>query len=204
MRRWLAVGVLVAFALVELLITVSGTWVFVRSRERIFSVGDAPLTSVGIVFGAAVDGSEPGAYLRGRLDAAVELFADGRVEMIIVSGDALPPDDQEVTVMRNYLQDKGIPPERLMDDPRGFDTDDTCRNARLNFDVRRALLVTQDFHASRAVALCRAWQIDAFGVIAAECECSWPSLARNYARETLLSRPAAFVSAIRADLAGQQ
>lgn len=196
-QRWLTIVVVIAIAAAELLVTVSGTWVFVRSDGRVFSAEDAPPAPIAIVFGAEVSNQEPGSYLKGRLDTALELFQDGLVENIIVSGDAIPPDDDEVAVMRNYLQDRGIPRERLIDDPRGFDTDDTCRRARMVFRVHHALLVTQDFHVPRAVALCRAWEINAFGVIAG-CDCSIRSLVRNYVRETFLSRPAAFIYALRA------
>jgi vancomycin permeability regulator SanA len=189
--------VVVAITAAELMVTVSSTWVFLRSDGRVYSIKDAPPAPVAIVFGAEVSDQEPGSYLQGRLDAALELFRMGLVETIIVSGDAIPPDDDEVAVMRQYLQDRGIPPERLIDDPRGFDTDDTCRRARTVYRVHHALLVTQDFHAPRAVALCRAWEIDAFGVVAG-CDCSAPSLVRNYIREIFLSRPAAFIYALRA------
>lgn len=197
-RRWLTIVVIIAFVAVELMVAVSGTWVFVRSDGRVFSTKDAPPAPIAIVFGAAVvSDEEPGSYLKGRLDAALKLFQEGMVETIIVSGDAIPPGDDEVAVMRHYLQDKGIPPERLIDDPRGFDTDDTCRRAHTIYGVQRGLLVTQDFHVPRAVALCRAWEIDAFGVVAG-CDCSTQSLVRNYIREAFLSRPAAFLYALRA------
>jgi vancomycin permeability regulator SanA len=195
--RWLLIVVIIAIATAELVVAVSETWVFVRSDGRVFAMQDAPPAPIAIVFGAQVSDDEPGPYLKGRLDTALGLFDDGLVETIVVSGDATPPDDDEVAVMRNYLQDRGIPPERLIEDPRGFDTDDTCRRARTVYRVHRALLVTQDFHTPRAVALCRAWQIDAFGVVAG-CDCSERSLIRNYVREVFLSRPAAFIYALRA------
>jgi vancomycin permeability regulator SanA len=189
--------VIIGIVAVELFVTVSETWVFVRSHGRLFATSDAPPAPIAIVFGAEVMDDEPGTYLQGRLDTALKLFDDGLVETIVVSGDAIPPDDDEVAVMRHYLQDRGVPPERLIDDPRGFDTDDTCRRARSIYRVHRALLVTQNFHAPRAVALCRAWEIDAFGVIAG-CDCSGRSLIRNELREAFLSRPAAFIYALRA------
>ena len=196
-RLWMTVVVVVAFATAELTVTVSGTWVLARSMGRVFSVEDAPGAPVGIVFGAAVSGPEPGSYLKGRLDATLDLFERGLIQTTLVSGDAIPPDDDEVAVMRRYLQDNGIAAERIIEDPGGFDTNDTCRRARAVYRVDRALLITQDFHVSRAVALCRAWQIDAIGVVAG-CACSRRSLLRNYFRETFLSRPAAFLYALRA------
>lgn len=196
-RRWMTIAVVMAFVAADLAVTLSGTWVLIRSEGRVFSVEDAPTAPVAIVFGAAVSDREPGSYLKGRLDTTLELFRRGVIDTAVVSGDAIPPYDEEVAVMRQYLERSGIPAERIIDDPRGLDTDDTCRRARAVYRVHRALLVTQDFHVPRAVALCRAWGIDAFGVVAG-CDCSKRSLVRNYLREAFLSRPAAFIYALRA------
>lgn len=196
-HRWLTIAVAMALGGAELMVVVSAVWVWVRSEGRIFSIDDAPPAAVGIVFGAAVSEQEPGPYLKGRLDTALTLFERGVIDSAIVSGDSTPPDDDEVSVMRQYLQDRGVPPERIIDDPRGFDTNDTCRRARELEPVGRVLLVTQEFHVRRAVALCRAWEVDAFGVVAG-CDCSQRSLVRNYLREAVLSRPAAFLYALRA------
>jgi vancomycin permeability regulator SanA len=197
LRRWMTMVVVSALAGVELMVTLSATWVWARSEGRVFSIEEAPPAPVGIVFGAAVSEQRSGSYLKPRLDTAVALFKRGAIVSVLVSGDSTPPNDDEVSVMRRYLEDNGVPDERIIVDPRGFDTDDTCRRAHDRYRVARALLVTQDFHVGRAVALCRAWQIDAFGVIAG-CACSQRSLLRNYFREAFLSRPAAFLYAMRA------
>jgi vancomycin permeability regulator SanA len=195
-RRWLTIVVVAAIAAAALIVPLSGSWVSLQAAGRVFEAHDAPSAPIAIVLGAAVSEEGPGSYLKGRLDTALGLFRNGLVETIIVSGDAIPPYDDEVAVMRKYLEDRGIPSDRIIDDPRGFDTDDTCRRAHTVYGVQHALLVTQNFHAARAVALCRAWKIDAFGVIAA-CDCSDLSLIRNYIREVFVSRPAAFIYALR-------
>jgi len=117
----------------------------------------SPLTPIAIVFGGHVmSDQEPGPYLKGRLDTALPLFQDGLVETIIISGDAIPPGDDEVAVMRHYLQDRGIPPERLIDDARGFDTDGTCRRARTVFGRHQAHTRDLLVSASRIHLLVRA------------------------------------------------
>jgi vancomycin permeability regulator SanA len=49
-------------------------------------------------------------------------------------------------------------------DYAGFDTYDSCARARRIFGVRQAIVVTQGFHITRAVTLCRHLGIDASGV----------------------------------------
>jgi vancomycin permeability regulator SanA len=66
--------------------------------------------------------------------------------------------------MRAYLIAHGVPASRIVVDDAGFDTWDTCARAHHVFGVDNAILVTQTFHISRAVAVCRANGVDGYGV----------------------------------------
>jgi vancomycin permeability regulator SanA len=185
-------AVLTAITLVTAaLVGLSDAWVVGRSADRVFEPAEAPAVPVAIVLGAGVADGQPGAYVRSRLETAVRLFEDGTIKTIIVSGAETRHDD-EVTVMRNYLQHRGVPADRLISDADGFNTAASCRNAATVYRLKRVLLVTQDFHVGRAVALCRGWGIDAFGVIAG-CDCSTRMMIHNNLREILLARPKAFL-----------
>ena len=127
--------------------------------------GEAARAPVAIVLGAAVDADgQPSPWLAHRLDTAAELYTSGRVEAILVSGDNRRAGYDEPTVMRRYLLSQGIPDQAIAVDYAGFDTYDTCVRARRIFGIERALLVTQDFHEPRAVAICRSVGVDADGV----------------------------------------
>ena len=127
--------------------------------------GEATRAPVAIVLGAAVDADgRPSPWLAHRLDTAAELYTSGRVEAILVSGDNRRAGYDEPTVMRRYLLSQGIPDQAIAVDYAGFDTYDTCVRARRIFGIERALLVTQDFHEPRAVAICRSVGVDADGV----------------------------------------
>ena len=189
-------AVLIAvIVVVELTVTVSATWLLARSAGRVTDVDDAPSAPVAIVFGSMVRDGQPLSYVRGRLDTAEQLYRSGRVRHLLMSGNGFSPVGDEVAVMSAYLRAKGIPATSISVDPRGFDTADTCRRARDVYGVERALLVTQDFHTRRAVALCRVAGIDATAV-RADCECSTWSLARNHIREALLAAPKAMLTSI--------
>ena len=127
--------------------------------------GEAVRAPVAIVLGAAVhaDG-QPSPWLAHRLDVAADLYTSGRVEAILVSGDNRRAGYDEPTVMRRYLLSQGIPDQAVAVDYAGFDTYDTCVRARRVFGIERALLVTQDFHEPRAVAICRSVGVDVDGV----------------------------------------
>ena len=64
------------------------------------------------------------------------------------------------------------------------------------FGIDEAILVTQDFHLRRAVALCRSEGIDAVGVEAGS-DAGVYLTVRNWVREIGLSRPKAALDALR-------
>jgi vancomycin permeability regulator SanA len=110
---------------------------------------------------------------------------------VLVSGDAAGGSGNETSVMTDYLLARGVPRERMMIDPHGLDTYDSCKRAHDLYGVTRALLVSQSFHVSRAVALCRHVGIDADGVVADCVGCSRMTWARNRARDLLAGVKAA-------------
>ncbi|WP_240796385.1 ElyC/SanA/YdcF family protein [Streptomyces sp. RFCAC02] len=148
------------------LLTLPSAWVYVSTGDRVRTVESAPTAPVGIVFGAGLrpDGT-PTAWLADRLDVAAALYDAGRVRVLLVSGDDSGPSYDEPGAMRAYLTaEHGIPADRVVTDGAGYSTWDSCARARTVFGVERALLVSQDFHIRRALALCDAAGIDAWGV----------------------------------------
>jgi vancomycin permeability regulator SanA len=66
--------------------------------------------------------------------------------------------------MRDYLEARGVPSQVIVLDYAGFDTWESCDRAKRIFGVSKAILISQGFHVPRAVYLCRAAGIDAYGV----------------------------------------
>ncbi|MGA5702843.1 SanA/YdcF family protein [Peterkaempfera bronchialis] len=139
-------------------------WLWLGTGDRLRSVATAPAEPVAVVFGAGLLGGQPSEYLAQRLATAVRLYRAGKVQAILVTGDNSRTDYDEPTAMRDYLRRQGVPEVRIVLDYAGFDTWDSCTRAHRIFGVDRAVLVSQDFHIRRAVALCRAAGIDSYGV----------------------------------------
>lgn len=135
------------------------------TRGRIVRAAELPVLPVALVLGAEVyaDG-RPSRFLKARLDVSVDLFRRGLVERILVSGDGRSRFYDETGGMRDYLVGAGVPAERLLVDPAGFDTYDSCLRARDEFGLRTLVVVSQTYHLPRALAICRALGIDAWGV----------------------------------------
>jgi vancomycin permeability regulator SanA len=166
-RRWVrrTAVALVAVGLLGLLVVVAANvWVLQSGGPRFDRVEDVPHRPVAIVFGAGIDGDRPSLALVDRLDAAVALYQAGTVPHVLVTGDNHVANHDEVTVMRTYLIDHGVPASAITRDYAGLDTYDSCIRARDVFGVRSAVLVTQDYHVARAVFTCQKLGIDAVGL----------------------------------------
>ena len=195
MRSAARLVVPVLLVVVELWITVAATWMYAVSAGRVLDRDQVPSRSTLLVLGSLVEDGTPGDYVRGRLDTASALYGDGRVDRIINSGNGSPDAGDEPAVMRSYLEAEGVPARVIVDDPLGLDTAASCRRAREVFGVSSLIIVTQDFHLSRAIALCRGEGVDARG-IAAECDCPSWTLTRNHIRETVFAGPKAVLSRV--------
>ncbi len=149
------------------------------------------LGGVAIVPGARVfaDGT-PSHALADRLQTAYELYKDGRVGKILVSGDHGTGRYDEVNAMHSWLLERGVPPASIYLDHAGFRTLDTMARAARVFEVERAVICTQRFHLGRSVFLARAAGIDALGVEADRRELL---RARHNARREALARVRAWL-----------
>jgi SanA protein len=172
----------------------SSVWPIRAIERRVLAAGDgrifkdaasAPRRYVAIVLGAAVDGDVPSDVLEDRLQTALELYNAHRVERVLVSGDHGASGYDEVRTMRLWLVDRGVPSDDVFLDHAGFRTLDTMLRAAQVFQVKDAVVVTQEFHLPRALFLARAAGIDAVGVVADHRRYAW---AEHYARRELLAR----------------
>ncbi|SCD87420.1 protein SanA, affects membrane permeability for vancomycin, partial [Streptomyces sp. SolWspMP-5a-2] len=149
-------------------------WLHVGTADRLRTAADVPRADVAVVFGAGLWDGEPSPYLAHRLDAAAGLYRAGRIEVVLVTGDNSREDYDEPDAMRAYLIRHGVPGRRIVSDFAGFDTWDSCVRAKKIFGVDRAVLISQDFHIRRAVALCRAAGVTSYGVgVAAKHDVTW-------------------------------
>lgn len=136
-------------------------------RRYVFTSVDAVDRNpkVGMVLGAAVykDGA-PSSALRERLDTAVALYKEGKLEKILVSGSHEGSVYDEPKAMKAVLVESGVPTEAIIEDNWGFRTFDSCRRAKSEFQFNELLVVSQGFHLPRALFLCRSVGINAYGV----------------------------------------
>ncbi len=159
-RAFLFAGMLgVLGLLLPRLITMLHAW------NKIFLTDEVPPERVAIIFGAGLrrDGS-PTPILRDRVDTGASLYFNGKVEKLLMSGDNQAVEYNEPEAMRRYAISLGVPDNAIVMDYAGRRTYDTCYRAKAIFGVENALLVTQKFHLPRALFLCNALGVTAYGV----------------------------------------
>jgi vancomycin permeability regulator SanA len=162
-------------------------WMYASTRPYRLTVDTVPAAPVALVLGAGLEGGRPSPFLAGRLRTTVDLYHRGKVRVILVTGDNSRKGYDEPSAMRDFLVANGVPAERIVLDYAGFDTWDSCARAKEIFGVDRAIVVTQQFHLPRAVALCRSVGIAAYGVGHDSYPLDHQTTEYGYAREVIAS-----------------
>ncbi len=143
-RRWLlGLGTLGAawFVIHTTLILIDGLQDTARSSD------------VAVVLGNRVESNGmPSPVLRARLDKGLELYRNGTVKQIIVSGGVGQEGFDEAEVMCAYLTAHGVPAERILADHSGDDTFLTAAHTRQLMQAHNfhsVVIVSHYYHISR-------------------------------------------------------
>lgn len=140
------------------------------ARAEILSQEEAPPANLDCILvlgcGVHADGT-PTPMLRSRMTRAVELYQAGWADKLLLSGDNSRADYNEVATMKTLALEEGVPEEDIVLDHAGFSTYDSLYRARDVFLVKRLVIVTQEYHLSRALYLADALGLEAWGVAAA-------------------------------------
>lgn len=179
------IKLLVKIILIILTFTVYSNYsVYKAAQEGTHTVDAAPQAEAAVVLGARVFRSGAlSQVLADRMDTGIELYQKGKVRKLLLTGDHGQTSYDEVNAMRRYAMARGVSDEDIFMDHAGFSTYDSMYRARDVFKVKKAVIVTQEFHLSRAMYIARAVGIEASGVIADKRE--YIGMNYVYLRETL-------------------
>jgi SanA protein len=100
-------------------------------------------------------------HFQNRIEAAAKLYHNKKVKHLLVSGDNHVAGYDEPTEMRDWLLKLGVPDSAMTLDYAGFRTLDSVARAKNVFGQTRLTVITDDFHAQRALFLSRSYGIDA-------------------------------------------
>ena len=136
-----------------------------EGSKYLSTLDDVPKADAIVVLGAYVfpDGRVSD-MLADRLNYGYKLYKLNKASKIVVSGDHGKLSYDEVNSMRKYLESKGVPRENIFMDHAGFNTYDSMYRLRDVFVVKKAVLVSQQYHVVRALYIARELGIEAYGV----------------------------------------
>lgn len=191
--RHLVLWPLAALVFAAVAIAISTHVAVGAASDRVYAdITKMPAHTVVIVPGAGLTPSgTPHGFLTQRLICAQALFDAGRARHILVSGDGGSRSHDEANAMRRWLEQRGVPKDKIQMDYAGFRTRDTMQRAARVFEVRDAAICTQGLHANRTAFLALDAGLDADVLIAGGDE--WFTLTHQ-----LRERAATIVAAIDA------
>ena len=182
---------LVSLAFCFLLLT--NVWIMWDTAEKIHTdIGKVPPADVGLVLGTSKRSVGGGAnsFFTTRMEAAASLYHAGKVKHLILSGDNETRYYNEPVDMRNALLELGVPKQDMTLDFAGFRTLDSVVRCKEVFGQNKIVIITQQFHAYRAIFISNFYNMDAVTYAAGDAERS--GMASVVSREWL-ARPKAII-----------
>lgn len=186
--------ILITCLLVGITIFSINLFVIKTTEDYVYTdIKKLPEVDAIIVLGAKVSKEKLSYVLEDRLISGVNIIYADKAQAILLSGDHGQKEYDEVNGMRKYIlrRNFNIKKEQIFMDHAGFDTYDSMFRAKEIFNIKSAIIVTQDFHINRSVYIARNLGIDAYGFSVDESMYK-ESIRLNWRIRELLSRVKAF------------
>jgi SanA protein len=100
-------------------------------------------------------------YYKYRIKSSIELWESGKIKFFLISGDNSNKGYNEPQMMKEDLVKAGIPKERIYLDYAGFRTFDSVVRAKNIFRQDSLIIISQEFHAERALYIADKYDINA-------------------------------------------
>ena len=143
------------FICISVVCVMIGSYLFIDSFDRYChdDFSTIPHNRVGLLLGTSpkmADGRD-NLFFVYRIDTAVELFENGKIDYILISGDNSTREYDESTAMQEALIERGVPKDKLVLDYAGFRTLDSVVRAHEVFGQDTFTVISQPFHCERAM-----------------------------------------------------
>ncbi len=123
----------------------------------------------GLIPGAAVwKKDKPSPIFEGRIRKALELYRQGQIKKIILTGGNAPGELSEAEVAYKYLTNLGVDYKNLIVEQMTSTTTEQIKYLRNNHkdfvSSSKISIISDDFHLSRILQICRFYNIEAKGI----------------------------------------
>ena len=153
MRR--AGGVILVFiALAVGLLIGTNLWIVRSTKDQVILNPDQlPDYHSVLVLGTSnrMRGGKPNPFFNLRMDKAEQLYKSKRDLEFVLSGDNRLASYNEPGMMRKALVSRGVPSSIMIQDKEGYRTFDSIIRSRDVFHATSLIIITQSFHAYRAL-----------------------------------------------------
>lgn len=142
----------------------ANVFIIYKTKSYIFTdVNNVPEKEIALVLGTSKKNmnGEANSFFVNRMEAAAKLFHEGKVKGLLLSGDNKTRYYDEPSDMRKALLDKGVPESAISIDTAGFRTIESVWRCLNVFDHQDVTIITQEFHAYRALYISQYYGLDA-------------------------------------------
>ncbi len=165
LKRILGIGVLLGL-LALCAIYIAHTVIVNNAIGRTYTnVKAIPSNKVGLVLGTSklLQNGRVNLYFTYRINATANLYRNGKIKYILVSGDNGNSQYDEPTDFKNALIEKGVPAHKIYLDYAGFRTLDSVVRAKEVFGQNQYTIISQKFHNERAIYIAKSRGMDVIG-----------------------------------------
>ena len=158
--------ILIVLIVIILVPVIINFYVILSTKNRIVSGYSELLTDIDyiVVLGAGIRRGKPSPLLEDRLKTGISLYNNDISNKILITGDHMNDDYDEVTVMKNYLLEHGIPEEDIITDNYGISTYDSIYRVKNVYKSNKVVIVSQRYHLYRALFLSDNLDLESYGV----------------------------------------
>lgn len=160
-KKYLKILVIVTVSFI-FIIGLMNVYMYTTTRQQIDTDQQVDADCI-LILGAGVRDNQPTPMLNDRLLEGIQLYKEKKAPKIIMSGDHSSQDYDEVNVMKKFAIDHGVPSSDIFMDHAGFSTYESLYRAKEIFQVKKVIIVTQDYHLYRSLFIANHLDIDAIG-----------------------------------------
>jgi SanA protein len=167
--RWLKRFVLWISVLLIVFIIASNIWIVESTEKKVYTdLEMLPDHKIALVLGTSYRsvGGGPNPFFQKRIEMAATLYAMGKIEHFILSGDNSSRYYNEPMEMKRALIKEGVPDAAITLDYAGLRTLDSVVRSKKIFGQNRITIITQSFHSYRALFISRYYDMDAVAMVA--------------------------------------
>lgn len=195
-KKKILIIILSIFLFISLMTLFINIYMVNSTKDKIInidSVSEISDIDAIIILGCKIEDKDtPSLMLARRLDKGIDVYNKLHTKIIVTgNGDE---DEDEITVMKNYLLTSDVNINDIYLDYEGYTTYDSIYRAKNIFNAKKVIIITQEYHIYRSLYLANKLDLEAYGVVANDIPQKF-IMYKNLIRE-VLSRDKNFIKGI--------